>query len=164
MPTYAVLDGGQVVARRQIDDFAAYPEHKRAANDERGDGGPVLRIIEEEGSGPNESLVIEANRVRLVRSAAPLVADHVRAEAQRRIIALVGATSLDGCLIKQLNASMRATELVNKRSLGQALSDAEEAEAAALQTMADAIKLIRARSNAMEGSPPADYRDDARWI
>jgi hypothetical protein len=87
----------------------------------------------------------------------------VRAEAQRRILALVGVATLSDCLIKQLNASMRATELVNKRAVGDGLSPAEEAEATALQVLANAIKAIRASSNAMEANPPEDYATDAHW-
>lgn len=90
----------------------------------------------------------------------PTIED-VRNEAQRRIMALVGATSLDACVFKQLNALMRATELTN---IGQANWTPEQAaEAAALQGMEDAIKAIRAASNAMEGNPPADYQDNANW-
>jgi len=90
-------------------------------------------------------------------------ADDVRAEAQRRIVLLTGAASLDACLIKQLNASMRATELVNIKASGGTLTAEQDAEAAALQAFADAIKAIRAASNAMEASPPVDYASDARW-
>lgn len=89
--------------------------------------------------------------------------DMIRAEAQRRIIALTGAADLQSCLIKQLNAQMRATELANKRALGAVLSEAEEIEAAALQALADGIKAIRAASNELEADPPQDYADDAHW-
>ena len=94
--------------------------------------------------------------------AAPSAAD-VRAEAQRRIIAMVGADSLDACIVKQLNASMRATELVNARVLNGSLTEAETAEAAVLQKLADGIKAIRAASNEMEAKPPADYTDGKHW-
>jgi hypothetical protein len=87
----------------------------------------------------------------------------VRAEAQRRIIALTGGGDLQSCIIKQLNAQMRATELVNKRALGDVLSSEELAEAAALQALADGIKRIRARSNELEADPPSDYADDSHW-
>jgi hypothetical protein len=94
----------------------------------------------------------------------PLVtAADVRAEAQRRIIRLTGAADLNGCIIRQLNASMRATELVNKKATGGTLSAAEQAEEAALLALAAGIKAIRSASNAMEGAPPADYRNDHRW-
>jgi len=49
MSLYAVLDGGQIVQRRQIADWANYPAHKKAANDEKGDGHPVLRPIVDNG-------------------------------------------------------------------------------------------------------------------
>lgn len=93
---------------------------------------------------------------------APSAAD-VRAEAQRRIIALVGASSLDACVVKQLNALMRANELIKRRVWFGSLTAEEEAEAAALQELADRIEAIRAASNAMEASPPDDFASDARW-
>ncbi|WBT40171.1 hypothetical protein [Hyphomicrobium sp. DMF-1] len=89
--------------------------------------------------------------------------DMIRAEAQRRIIALTGASDLQSCLIKQLNAQMRATELVNKRAFGVALTTDEENEAVSLQALADGIKSIRARSNELEADPPADYTDNSHW-
>lgn len=90
-------------------------------------------------------------------------AEDVRAEAQRRIIALTGATTLTGCMIKQLNANMRANELNNTLATGGTLSAAEAAEASALQAMATAVKAIRAASNVIEAAPPTDYRDDSHW-
>lgn len=90
-------------------------------------------------------------------------ADDVRAEAQRRIIALTGATDFNGCIVKQLNASMRAIEITDKRVSGALLTPAEEKEAAALQAFADRIKAIRAASNAMEPNPPSDFTSDERW-
>ncbi len=92
-----------------------------------------------------------------------VTADMIRTEAQRRIIALTGASDLQSCLIKQLNAQMRATELVNKRALGLGLTADEESEAVALQALADGIKTIRACSNLLEGDPPADYASDSHW-
>lgn len=91
-------------------------------------------------------------------------ADDVRAEAQRRIIALTGARSLEHCMLQQLNALTRATELTNKRALGIELSPAEATEAASLEQLAADIKAIRAASNAMEPDPPADYMADGRWV
>ena len=88
-------------------------------------------------------------------------ADDVRAEAQRRIIALTGASSLNGCMVKQLNALLRATELAAKDSA--TWSPAEAAEAAALQAMADTVKAIRAASNVLEPAPPVDYYADSHW-
>ena len=95
----------------------------------------------------------------------PLTADSVRAEAQRRIIAMVGARDIMHCLIKQHNAQMRATELTLKKAENIALTAEEEAEAAMLQGIADTIKAIRAASNVLEvmDPTPADYADDKHW-
>lgn len=90
-------------------------------------------------------------------------ADDVRAEAQRRIMLLTGASDLQSTIIKQLNAQMRASELTFKLATGVALSEAEQAEAAALQAMAAGIKAIRAASNVLEPSPPVDFRNDTHW-
>lgn len=87
----------------------------------------------------------------------------VKDEAQRRIIAMTGASDFNGCLVKQLNALMRATELANK---GAANWSAEEAaEAAFLQRMTDTIKSIRAASNAIEAMRPIpdDFAADKYW-
>jgi hypothetical protein len=89
-------------------------------------------------------------------------ANDVRLEAQRRIMALVGATDLNGCIIKQLNANMRANELNDIRH-DREWTTAEAAEAAALRGMADMIKAIRAASNVLEPSPPADFTADTHW-
>lgn len=90
-------------------------------------------------------------------------AGDVRAEAQRRISQLIGATDFNGCIVKQLNANMRATELTNKLAMGEELTAVEQGEAAALHAMAEAIKALRACSNAMESNPPADYASDSHW-
>lgn len=93
----------------------------------------------------------------------PLVtADHVRAEAQRRIIALVGAPDLTSCMIKQMNANMRANEL-NDIQHSRELTAEEAAEANALRSLATQIKSIRAASNVLEPQPPSDYTDDKYW-
>lgn len=89
--------------------------------------------------------------------------DDVRAEAQRRIIALTGAQDIVGCLIKQHNAQMRATELTLIKAQGGAWTAEQADEAAALQGLADQIKAIRAASNALEANPPADYAANKYW-
>lgn len=87
----------------------------------------------------------------------------IKQEAQRRIILRVGATNLEECIIKQLNAQMRATELVNKRALGDTLTEQEEAEASALVSLAQDIKHIRSCSDIIEQTLPQDYKDDKYW-
>jgi hypothetical protein len=86
----------------------------------------------------------------------------VRAEAQRRIIALVGAPDLTSCMIKQMNANMRANEL-NDIQHSRELTAEEAAEANALRSLATQIKSIRAASNVLEPNPPPDYADDKYW-
>ena len=89
----------------------------------------------------------------------------VKAEAQRRIIAVTGTADLTSCMIKQANANMRANELNDKRLGGQALTAEEAAEAQALRDLAAAIKGIRVASNNIEAmSPiPLDYTSDSYW-
>ena len=94
--------------------------------------------------------------------AAPVTTEEVRAEAQRRIIALTGARDMEHCIVRQLNALMRAGELVRKEAMS-GLTPEEAVEAGQLQGLADGVKAIRAASNVMEPAPPADYDDDARW-
>ena len=93
----------------------------------------------------------------------PLItADDVRAEAQRRIVLLVGATDITSCLIKQLNANMRANELNDIRH-DRELTEQEQTEAIYLRDLAEKIKSIRASSNAFPNPIPADYRDNKFW-
>jgi hypothetical protein len=89
----------------------------------------------------------------------------VKAEAQRRIIALTGRMALMDCMIKQSNANMRANELNDKRISGGTLTAEEETEATALRNLATAIKAIRAKSNDIElmDPIPLDYTADGYW-
>jgi NADPH-dependent ferric siderophore reductase len=90
----------------------------------------------------------------------------VKAEAQRRIIALTGRMSLMDCMIKQSNANMRANELNDKRVSGGTLTAEEETEATALRNLATAIKAIRSKSNDIElmDPIPLDYTADGYWV
>lgn len=78
----------------------------------------------------------------------------IKAIAQQRIIALVGATNLQDCLIKQLNANMRANEL-NDTQINGTLTPEEQIEADALRALATNIKAIRAHSNQLEADVAA---------
>lgn len=93
----------------------------------------------------------------------PLIA-HIKAEAQRRIVVATGATDLMTCVVKQLNANMRANELNDKRVSGGVWTSEEEAQAAGLRALAVVIKRIRDRSNELEISLPVDYSDDRHWV
>lgn len=151
MPKYARVENNAVAEMRDLE-VEAIPEHKRA----------LWRPVVYEGAGPTEQTIIEPEQVRIVRSTPAPTATDVRAEAQRRIIALVGATDLMGCLIKQLNANMRANEL-NDIMHSRELTPEETAEATALRSLATQIKAIRASSNVLEPNPPADYADPNYW-
>lgn len=106
--------------------------------------------------------IAQGNTPSAAETIAPTV-DFVRGEAQRRIVALTGASDIVGCLIKQHNAQMRATELTLIKAQGGSWTPEQAAEAAALQGLADRIKAIRLASNVLEPNPPADYADDKHW-
>lgn len=93
-----------------------------------------------------------------------VTAADVKAEAQRRIVALVGARDLTDCLVKQLNANMRANELNDIRH-SRELTAFEQMEAEALRNVALAVKAIRAASNVLEAFPeiPRDFASDGHW-
>lgn len=110
---------------------------------------------------PSES-ALDAEMRRCGLASPIITADDVRAECQRRIIALVGATDLLNCIIKQLNANMRANEL-NDKQINGTLTPDEQVEAEALRAMALKIKDLRAASNVLEASRPANYIDDQHW-
>ena len=163
---YALVDNGQIVRTDDLD-IETVPEHKR---------GWFLPIVEErpEAVAGLETLigpetVIEATRVvrrwTVQRLPAAKQINAVKEECQRRIIALTGAADLTGCMIKQSNSNMRANELNDLRLRGQILTAAEDSEASALRALADAIKSVRAKSNAIEAMTeiPLDFRADPYW-
>lgn len=92
----------------------------------------------------------------------PVAVNEIKFEAQKRIMTLVGATDIQSCIIKQLNALMRGTELANEKH-SRPLTAEEEYEAAVLIGLAHQIKVIRAKSNDLELSLPSDYTDDRHW-
>ena len=109
------------------------------------------------------ALQLDANGF-LVLPAAMLVpsADDVRAEAARRMIALTGARDAAHLAVLISNASREAIRLLRIKAERPWTAE-EAARAAALEAADAAIEAIRAASNAMEGAPPADYRDGGRW-
>lgn len=88
----------------------------------------------------------------------------IKQDAQRRIMGLVGTDDIIPCLIKQLNANMRANEL-NDIRYSREWTEGEAAEAAALRGLATGIKTIRAQSNALEAEVLAlkDAATVAAW-
>jgi len=97
-------------------------------------------------------------------------ADDVRAEAQRRIMALAGARDADHLALLISNATREAIRLqeikIAHLSAPESQPDwtGEQAtRAAGLLAMDAAIENLRARSNAMEQNPPENYTDDSHW-
>jgi hypothetical protein len=82
----------------------------------------------------------------------------VKAEASRRILARYPDW-------KQRNMTARGVELLNRRLVAGAWTEAETAEAGALQAAWDWITAMRVASNALEALAPipADFTDDGRW-
>jgi hypothetical protein len=148
MGLMARIEDGVIREIREIDP-QVIPAHKRTS------WLPVTR----EGAGSQVKHIIESDKVRAVNY--PTI-DDVRLEAQRRIIALVGATDLMSCLVKQLNANMRANEL-NDIQQAREFTQQESAEATYLRSLATQIKSIRAASNVLEPNPPSDFNDNKYW-
>lgn len=164
--TIARIENGQVAETRDLA-LTDVPAHKR---------GPWRIVV---GEQPAHDARMEtcsgfvweitadaATRVWTVtRKPTEELKSIVKVEAQRRIIALTGASNLNACLVKQMNALMRGTELTNKLTSGGVLTAAEDAEADALQAMADKIKAVRAASNTIEALDPipADFDAAMRW-
>lgn len=103
-----------------------------------------------------------ANGVVVSSVAVPCSIADVKAEAQRRIVIMCGATSVEAALTKQLNATMRAIELTDAKQ-ARALTAEEQAEETALRALADGIKAIRAASNIIEADLPVEVGIDPRW-
>lgn len=94
---------------------------------------------------------------------APLNANHVRRECQRRMMAVVGARTAEDLSIKISNALREQGRLNDLRLQGVVWTAEQTTRAAVLRAADAAIEHLRARSNAMEAEPPEDYRDNARW-
>lgn len=97
--------------------------------------------------------------VEFVHAPAPVTADHVRAEAQRRMMLATGARDPAHLAIVIQNNTREQVRLLRS----PAMTAEEAARAAELGALDDRIEAIRAASNALEPSPPADYRDDRHW-
>ncbi|MGE0700436.1 MAG: hypothetical protein AB7O57_15170 [Hyphomicrobiaceae bacterium] len=89
-------------------------------------------------------------------------ADDVRAEASRRMQALVGARDASHLDIILANGTREAVRLLRIRETRPWTGD-EAARAAALEQIDAAIEAIRAASNTMEHAPPADFASSSYW-
>ena len=90
-------------------------------------------------------------------------ADDVRAECQRRIHLVLGARDQEHALVIQTRAHEEAIRILDKKSSGEPLAADEQAAAARFRAVQAELAVLRAASNAMEASPPADFAADARW-
>lgn len=88
---YAVLNGGEVIGTREIADWSSYPEHKKAARDERGDGHAVLRPLIGSATPPDYDALttsasmtyqIAENEVTISWSLTPRDLETVKAECK----------------------------------------------------------------------------------
>jgi hypothetical protein len=154
MPIARVVNGELV--ERRAGDITSIAAHKVAALG--------WKTLIEQGSGSVESIAIDGDTVTITKSNPLPTSADVKAEAQRRIIALTGTADLTQCIVKQLNANMRANELNDIRHDREWTTE-EAAEAAALRALATAIKAVRAKSNDLESmSPiPSDYTSNSYW-
>lgn len=157
----AVVHLGGVVRVEAVNSLEDYPEHKRLALAE--DGGKTRRPLVEVGSGPVKVETIAPEQVTWTWSYPAVSSYDIKQECQRRIIGLWGASDLNSCLIKQLNAQARATEIVFKLASAIPLGEIETAEAEALQALRDETKRLRDKSNELELILPEDYTSDTHW-
>lgn len=126
MPRYAVLNAGQIVEYRDIPNWEEYPAHKRAALDEKGDGGPVLRLVSREGDGPILQTVIEQDCVREVLAHPPL--DEVKANYKAKI-----AADAEACRLRYITpGSGKAMSYMEKHNQANAVHDMGQSAANAL--------------------------------
>ena len=90
--------------------------------------------------------------------------DGVRAEAERRMVALLGARDSRHKDILISNALREAVKLTRKEA-GVGLTTDERARADELEAIDAALDAIRAASNALEAMDriPADYADKKYW-
>jgi len=88
-------------------------------------------------------------------------AEDVRAEASRRMQALVSARDADHLAVILSNAQREAIRLL--RIGADNWTPQQAARAAELEAADAAIEAIRAASNAIEAAPPATYTDDQHW-
>jgi len=98
--------------------------------------------------------------VRSHNFAAPTAHD-VRAEASRRLQALVNARDAAHLEMILVNGTREAVRLLRKGAANWTTE--ETARAATLESLDASVEAIRAASNVMEASPPDDYADDSRW-
>jgi hypothetical protein len=106
-------------------------------------------------------LIWTANGNTTLEEVEPPTASDVRAEASRRMQALLGARDAAHLDMLVTNGTREAVRLLRKGA--STWTPDEAARAAQLEQVDIAIEAIRAASNGMEMAPPPDYMADARW-
>lgn len=94
------------------------------------------------------------------RAPAPSAGD-VQAEARRRMAALLGARDEPHLDLLVGNNTREAVRLLMKGV--DTWTPEERARAAHLTATDHALELIRVSSEALEATPPVDFRDDRNW-
>lgn len=161
---HALVLNGVFVETRMVDP-ADVPQHKLDQ-----DGGKMLRpltaIAEPEHEPTLEhatvALIVTPEEVyqewTVTRRPLEQQIEAVRAECGRRIYTAFPQW-------RQANYTARATELIEKKADGLVLDAQELAELAALKSVWDWIKAVRAASNVLEALDPIppNYQADENW-
>jgi hypothetical protein len=99
----------------------------------------------------------------------PVTPEQVRAEAKRRLIALLGARDeahLDVLIANGIREAVRLQEIRLAHLMDTSKPDLtaeQQLRAETLKAIDAAIEAIRSRSNALEAEPPSDYTADHHW-
>lgn len=133
------------------------------------DGPDGRRFVPVDPDNRDYAALLAAGTVIADPEAPAPTADDVRAEASRRMQALVGARDADHLAIIIANGTREQGRLQATRTgipgviAPREWTEAEATRAGELWAFDAAIEAIRAASNVMEPDPPADYASDARW-
>jgi len=172
MTLYARVDGGRVLERREL---SGIPAHKAS----------LWRPIVIEGSGTQEQVIVEPDRVRLVLSVPPVTVGQVAEERDRRLalgfsynfgdargMHRIGTTKADlegwqevstyaGALI---DSGDLTTQIAIATDTGPCLVTAPEWRAVEIASASFRQPLWAKSFALMALSPiPADYTDDRHW-
>jgi hypothetical protein len=131
--------------------------------------GGAIRFIPADPANRDYASLVAAGVV--IGSPPPTVATaaEVRAEASRRMQALVGARDADHLAIVIANGTREQGRLQAIRTgipgviAAREWTEAEATRAAELWAFDAAIEAVRTASNALEPAPPADYASDRHW-
>lgn len=92
--------------------------------------------------------------------------DDVRAECQRRMLAICHARDAADLSVKIANAQREAARYLNILVAGNQLDNDQAARRTILMELDAAIERLRAKSNALEATSPIpkDFADDKYWL